>query len=370
MSRPGLLVVNSSRSWGGNEFWAVRVARGLAERGHPVRFVWSHAVVGERVRAAGLAGRQVSLRNDADLAGILALARELRRVEARAVLLTRWREYLLGGLAARLAGRPRVVMGLGLKIEPAGDPKRRLIFALADRVLVNAPEIAQALATRSWIPPRKVAVVINGVDLARWRPRWEPSRQEAGRRFRAELGVAPQAPLLLNIGNLTEQKDQANLVAACARLRARQPALRAVILGEGFLRPRLEAAIAAQDLADTVTLAGFRADPAPALAAADLFVLSSANEGMAWVLMEAAASGLPIVTTDVSGARHCVDDGVTGRVVPRRDPGALAAAVAELLDDPQRRASMGRAGRALAESRLDAQRMLDETAAVLFDPNP
>ena len=369
MSQPGLLVVNSSESWGGNEHWSVRVARGLADRGHPVRFVWSHEAVGERVRAAGLAGTGLRLGGDLDPRGIWGLRREMARVGAGAVLLTRWREYLQGGLAARMAGRPRVVVGLGLLYTPPTDPKHRLIFRLADRVLVNAPEIRDALVRHPAIPAAKVDVVVNGVDLPQWPPRWLPEARERGLAFRRDLGIAPDAPLLVNIGNLTQQKDQANLVAACDLLSDRVPGLRAVVIGEGALRETLAADIRRRGLQDTVTLAGFRADVAPALAAADLFVLSSENEGMAWVLMEAAACGLPTVTTDVSGARFCVEEGATGLVVPPSDAAALAGAVGDLLLDGERRGAMGRQARALAENRFDAERMLDETAEVLFgDP--
>jgi glycosyltransferase involved in cell wall biosynthesis len=361
----GLLVVNTSASWGGNEHWAVRVAAGMAERGHRVGFAWAHPVVGERVAAAGLDGVRCAMRGDLHLAAAWRLHGELRRLDARAVLLTKWREYLLGGLAARLARGPRAVMGLGLKVIPRDDPKRRFIFALADRVLVNAPEIRDTLAATGWIPAAKVAVVVNGLDLAWHRPRWEPDLAEAGRRLRTQFGIPPEAPLLVNVGSLTPQKDQANLLRAAARLRVTHPDLRVLILGEGSLRPSLERLVASSGLGDAVHLPGFLADVRPALAAADLFVLASDNEGMAWVLMEAAAAGLPAVTTDVSGARACVEDGATGAVVPPRDDAALAAAIANLLASPQG-AEMGRAARRLAESRFDERRMLDETEIILF----
>ncbi len=361
----GLLVVNTSRSWGGNEHWAVRVAAGMAVRGHRVRFAWAHPVVGDRVAAAGLDGFRCELRADLDLAAAWRLRDELRRLDARAILTTKWREYLLGGLAAHLARGPRAVMGLGLKVTPRRDLKRRLVFHLADRVLVNAPEIRDVLATTGWIDADRIAVVVNGLDLAWHRPRWEDDRAEAGRRLRAQLGIATDAPLLVNIGNLTPQKDQANLLRAAARLRATHPALRVLIVGEGSLRAQLEAQAASSGLATTVLMPGFLADVRPALAAADLFVLSSDNEGMAWVLMEAAAAGLPVVTTDVSGARACVDDGVTGAVVPPRDAAALAAAADRLLAGA-RLGEMGRAARKLAEIRFDERRMFDETETVLF----
>jgi glycosyltransferase involved in cell wall biosynthesis len=361
----GLLVVNTSRSWGGNEHWAISVAAGLAARGHRVRFAWTHPAVGERVTAAGLDGFRCELRGDFDPAGVWRLQAEMRRIEARAVLLTKWREYLIGGLASRIARGPRAVMRLGLKVIPRRDLKRRLIFGLADRVLVNAPEIRDALVTTGWIPARRVVVVINGLDLARHRPRWEAEPAESGRRLRARFDIPADAPLLVNIGNLTPQKDQANLLRAAARLRETHPQVRLLILGEGSLRPDLEQQVARSGLGGTVLLPGFLADVRPALAAADLFLLSSDNEGMARVLIEAAAAGLPVVTTDVSGARACVEDGVTGAVVPPRDDVALAAAAAGLLTCG-RLAEMGRAARRLAESRFDERRMLDETETVLF----
>ncbi len=361
----GLLVVNTSRSWGGNEHWAVRIAAGMAARGHRVRFAWAHPTVGERVAAEGLDGLRCNLRADFDLAAVWRLQAEMRRLDAHAVLLTKWREYLLGGFAARLARGPRAVMGLGLKVTPRRDLKRRLVFRLADRVLVNAPEIREGLVATGWIPEARIAVVVNGLDLARHRPRWDPAGVEAGRRLRARFGVPSGAPLLVNVGNLTPQKDQANLLRAAVRLRATHPDLRVLILGEGALRSDLERLVAGAGLGDTVLLPGFLADVRPALAAADLFVLSSDNEGMPWVLMEAAAAGLPAVATDVSGVRTCVDDGVTGAVVPPRDDAAFAAAVAGLLASG-RLDQMGRAARRLAEIRFDERRMLDETETVLF----
>ena len=152
MAAPGLLVVNSSNSWGGNEFWSVRLARGLADRGYSVRFVWSHEVVGERVRELGLEGTRIALRNDLDARSLVQLRKEMARHHPDAVLLTRWREYLLGGIAARTARVPRTIMGLGLNFLPPDDLKRRLTFGLCDRILVNAPEVRDTLLQRGEAP--------------------------------------------------------------------------------------------------------------------------------------------------------------------------------------------------------------------------
>jgi glycosyltransferase involved in cell wall biosynthesis len=366
--RPRLLVVNTSRSWGGNEHWAVQVAAGMAARGAAVRMLWSWPVVGERVAEQGLEGGQLRLRGDGDLLGLLALRQEIVRHRPDALLLTRWREYLHGGLAARLVAghRPRTVMRLGLRVVPRDDLKRRLIFRLTDRIVVNAPEIRDGLLERPWIAPHAIAVIGNGLDLSAWTARWEQSARAAGQAWRRELGIPEAAPLLLNVGALTPQKDHAGLLEALAPVCAAHPQLRVAILGEGFLREALEARRDDLGLRDVVAMPGFRRDVAEAMAAADIFVLSSENEGQARVLAEAAASGLPVVATDISGTRSIVQDGRTGRIVPPGDPRALAAAISGLLGDPGGRSRMGRAARALAEERLGSDRMLDEVAGVLF----
>jgi glycosyltransferase involved in cell wall biosynthesis len=354
-----LVLTNTSRSWGGNEHWALQVASGLAARGHAVLFLWGEPVVGDRVRAAGLPGARLRLRADADLAGLARLARSCAEQRADALILTRWREYLLGGLAARLARTPLTVLRLGLRVVPRNDPKRRLVFRLADRIIVNAEEVRSALLQKSWIPPSKIQVIPNGLDLRRYRPGGDR------RPFRAELGIPPEAPLAISVGSLTPQKDQESLLQAAARVHREAPEVHFAVLGEGFLRPRLEERMRELGLAERFHLVGFREDVRPALAAADLFVLSSRNEGMARALLEAMACGLPVVATDVSGTRAAVENGRNGLVVPPQDPDVLAAALLKLLADPAARQRWGRTSRRIAEERFADHAMLDRTELLL-----
>lgn len=356
-----VVLLNTSRSWGGTEHYAVQLAAGLKRRGHSVRLFWAHRVIGERARQADLPATRCRLRADADLVGLWRLARLLRAERADAVVLTKWREYLLGGLAAHLAGVPLSVVSLGLRVFPRRDLKRRLIFALTDLILVNAEEIRAALATRPWIDAQKVRVIHNGVDLDRFRPGGD------GATFRREIGVPVNAPLFGTIGALTPQKDHELLVRAAARVRQQVPDAHFVVVGDGFLRPQLEERIQQHDLADCFHLAGFHPDVRPALAAFDTFVLSSDNEGMAWVLLEALAVGLPVVATDVSGSRACVEEGVNGHVVPPGNAAALAAALIRLAGDAEARSRLGRASRRRAEVQFAAERMVGETERALLE---
>jgi glycosyltransferase involved in cell wall biosynthesis len=209
-------------------------------------------------------------------------------------------------------------------------------------------------------------VVINGLDLTIWRPLWEPASRAAGAALRRSFGIPAGAPLLLSVGSLTPVKGHSFLLPAMDHLRGRYPNMRLLILGEGFLRAELETQRHHLGLDDIVLMPGFSSHVVQAMAAADLLVLPSTNEGMAWVLLEAAASGLPAVATDVSGARHAVDHGRSGLIVPPCDPGGMARAVQMLMADPERRRAMGLRARMLAEERFAVDRMLDQLTVELF----
>lgn len=187
----------------------------------------------------------------------------------------------------------------------------------------------------------------NGVDLDQFAP---------------GFGALPREPAtVLAVGRLVEKKGFADLLAAWPAVRARVPAARLVIVGDGPERADLVERARALGVTDSVTWAG----PLPQdavrahLATATLFALpcriarDGNRDGLPTVLLEALASGLPCVTTTVTGNPEIVRDGVEGRLVPPDDPAALAAALGDLLLDPEARARMAEAARASAIERFD-----------------
>jgi glycosyltransferase involved in cell wall biosynthesis len=147
-------------------------------------------------------------------------------------------------------------------------------------------------------------------------------------------------------------------------VRARVPSVRFVIVGEGELEARLRAQAAALDLGASVVFAGFRSDLDAVLPAFDVFCLSSQMEGLGTSLLDAMCYGRAVVATAAGGIPEAVEDGVTGRVVPPRQPEALARALAEVLEDREQRERLGAAGRRRFLDRFTAERMVDETLAV------
>ncbi|MEL6792710.1 MAG: glycosyltransferase, partial [Pseudomonadota bacterium] len=155
------------------------------------------------------------------------------------------------------------------------------------------------------------------------------------------------AKRLIFVGRLAAVKGVLIALEALARVRADHPDATLTLVGDGVERARIEARIADMGLTDVVRLTGYlsQSDVAAELARSDVFVLPSFAEGVPVVLMEAMATGLPVVATRVAGIPELVEDGVSGRVVAPGDAEALADAIAEILSDPDRPEIMGAAGR-------------------------
>jgi glycosyltransferase involved in cell wall biosynthesis len=225
----------------------------------------------------------------------------------------------------------------------------RLAAACSDVELVQSEEDLETLA-RLGVPRSRLRLLGNGVDLERFRPR--PEIRSA---VRAELGLDDGQVVVGAVGRLVWEKGYAELFDAARQLAARRPELVVVVVGpfdpdKGD--PLTETHVAEARRAG-VRFLGYRHDVERLYAAFDLYVLASHREGFPRSAMEAAASGLALVVTDIRGGRHVVEHGVTGLLVPPRNPAALATAVEALAVDPVRRAAMGNAGAAKANQEFD-----------------
>jgi glycosyltransferase involved in cell wall biosynthesis len=166
------------------------------------------------------------------------------------------------------------------------------------------------------------------------------------------------------VARLVWFKGLDTLIAAMALLPPEAVGVRLLIVGAGPLRDELAAQAATAGLADRVTFAGERGDVPDILAAADVFVLSSVSEGMPISILEAMASGLPTVATDVGGVRELVADGETGFVVPARDARAFAQPLARLCGDEGLRRRLGEAAQSRATAQFGGAAMAERTEAV------
>ena len=284
-----------------------------------------------------------------------ALRRELRG-ERWDVLQGHW--IVPNGLVASRFSR-EVAVAIGLHGSDVFLAEKRGVRALAGSALRRtgaltscSPELARRVEALGFDRARSF-VIPYGVDLELFRP--DPERR---RKWRERLGVPDDSPLGLGVGRMVTKKGFHHLVDCLPALLARHPESHWVLAGGGDRLEEWRAATARWR--DRVHLPGpVLHDELPDLyRAADLFVLPAVHDtagnvdGLPNVILEAMASGLPVVASLISGIPLAVADGETGRLVPEGDTGALGKALAELLRDAPRRRAMGEAGRSRAEREL------------------
>jgi len=236
----------------------------------------------------------------------------------------------------------------------------RLLGGLTNRVICNAEAVRSDLVKRVGLPPDKVAVVRNGVDI----PPEADARARAA--ARGSLGLPPEGLVIGTVARLHPVKNLPLLVETARRCLEKVDAWFCIIGGgpeEGAIRRSSEQPV----LKGRVILAGSRPEARDLLAAFDIFVLTSDVEGLPNAVMEAMALGLPSVCTDVGGCRELIDDGVEGYLVPPRDVVLMTDRILRLAGDGDLRARLGTAARRRALRNFAAERMVGATEAILSD---
>lgn len=274
---------------------------------------------------------------------VLRLARAIRAWGPSVVHTHTAPANLIGRAARPLAWAPALVTTAHNLVE--GGRGRELAYRLSDRLSNFMTNVSRAAVDRyvreGVTPAHRIEYIPNGIDVTRYAP-----RPEVGRAKRRELGVPDDAFLWLAVGRLTVQKDYPNLIDAFARIADSNPDARVEIVSDGELRDEIAAMIRERGLGDRMRLLGFRRDVGDLMNAADGFVMSSAWEGLPIVLLESAATGLPMVVTDVGGNHEIVLDGRTGYLAPAHDAAALARQMDRAMSLPRDRwRAMGAAAR-------------------------
>lgn len=213
----------------------------------------------------------------------------------------------------------------------------------------------QRFAADGMHPRRALLSVPNGIRLERFRPADDVARQS----LVAELGLPTGSRIIGTVGRLQPVKDHALLLRAFAKVRVQVPEAALVIVGDGPLRAALEAQAEQAGLSDAVRFMGDRHDVPRLLTGMEVFALTSTSEGYSVALLEACASSLPIVATDVGGNREIVRHGINGRLVPPGDTAAIATALIALLRGGEQAAAMGRAGYAWAQAEASFRTMAE-----------
>ena len=233
---------------------------------------------------------------------------------------------------------------------------RRVYRPFVDHYVALSRDLARYLDEKVHVPPRRITQVYNGVDAIRFRPA-DAAHPIAGCPF-----SPAQHWIVGTVGRMQTVKDQPTLARAFVRALVMhpelKPQLRLVMIGDGPLRAESLAILAAAGVADLAWLPGERDDVPDIMRGLHCFALPSLAEGVSNTILEAMASGLPVIATRVGGNAELVRQGVTGEIVPAADADAIAQALVRLALAPDAAAAMGRAGRSDIETRFSLQAMV------------
>lgn len=242
---------------------------------------------------------------------------------------------------------------------------RRLYRPFVSHYLALSRDLAVYLTRKVGVQPGHLSQVYNGVDTTRFRPAAPGEGVIPGCPF-----AAPEHWLIGSVGRMQTVKDPLTLARAFVMLLQQQPALRdrarLVMVGGGPLRSAAQALLTAAGIADLCWLPGERADVPELMRGLQCFVLPSLAEGVSNTILEAMATALPVIATNVGGNAELVLHGQTGEIVPAADPQALAASLAALARQPELAAACGRAGRSEVEARFSLPVMV-ATYQALYD---
>ena len=290
-----------------------------------------------------------------DLISLYKMFRAIKRVNPDLVDASTPKAGLLGGMAGWLTRVPcRVYTLRGLRLETTTGLKRALLWATewvscrcAHRVVCISPSLRSRAVDLKLVQATKTTILANGsrgVDLVRFAPRNHRFLEVEA--IRKSLGIVENELVIGFVGRLVKDKGIGELVDAFRRIKENHANTRLLLIGDFEAGDPADAEVGKYiESASEIIHLGFVADTAPYYGVMDIFALPSYREGFPGVALEAQASGVPVITTNATGAIDSIVDGVTGLLVPVGDSASLAGAIDKLLRDAETRARMGGAGR-------------------------
>ena len=354
-----LHVIGTAEVGGGGEH-LVHLARGLMVHDCTSSVVVGRdGLAGARLREAGVL---IIAIGPMGAGALWTLARVLRRERPDVVHLHGSRAGLLGALSARAAGiQPVIYTAHAFAFRREDYAVFRDVFVLAERATCALADQVICLthgdlsaAKGAGIEMRHATVIPNGIDLARFNVDGD----------RRALGIPEGAPVIGMVARLVPQKDPTTFLHAARLVADALPEARFLLIGDGPLRPAVEATVQKLALEGRCLVLGTRQDVPQLLAAMDVLWLTSRWEGLPFAALEAMAASRPVVASRLPGINEVVEDGLTGVLVPPGDAPEFARATIALLSDAPRRAAMGtRALRRVAEH-FSIERMVNSTVRV------
>ncbi len=300
---------------------------------------------------------------------LLALREEIRSYEPHIVLAHGGQPFKFAILSTLFWRKSPPVMyrKIGLseqwldKLRFLRIPCYRWLFRKADMIVAVGQSVKQELKVLFKVNTDRIKVIPNAIDPKRFY-----LMQGTRERLRQELGIRPDAPVLISVGSLSWEKNQEAVIRMLKELKRDHPKTVLILVGDGLRGEDLKKLSKEMNLEDSVRFLGTRSDVPELLVAADIFVLTSLTEGMPGALIEAGFAGLPSVVWDVADVKEVVQHGVTGLVSSYLDDKTFIKALHELITNPEKGRIMGKAAQISCKERFDIGKCAEEYEQ-LFD---
>jgi sugar transferase (PEP-CTERM/EpsH1 system associated) len=315
---------------------------------------------GEDLRLEGIPTHCVDRQPGLDLKAAWRLSRVLRRQRVDVMHCHQYPAFFYGAIASLFAPATKVIFTEHGRAYPDHVSSKRawanrwVLRRWTDAITSVSHTVKRCLVELERFPDERIEVIPNGIEPQRY-----IAAADAGATQRAALGIGRDELVVGIVGRLDPVKDHVTLLHAFARVYHEMPHARLFIVGDGETRCELEALTQSLQLTPAVRFLGFRSDVPALLPAFDVFCLSSRMESLPVAVLEAMATGLPVVATAVGDVPRVVEDGVTGRLCPPGDVEQLAESLRILLLRPRWRQRMGAAGRERVQQHFTRERMLE-----------
>ena len=354
---------NSTPTWGGGEKWHFEISKSFHSKNREIIvFTNRKASLWEKVVSSNIPSYKIRVSNLSFLnpVKVFYIRRILKKENVNTIIMNLSADMKVAGLAARFAGVERIIYRRGSAIPVRNSLLNRFLFKwVVTEIIANSYETKKTLLKNNpnLIDPDRIKVIYNGIRFENYEtPRAEPVYTRENNEV-----------VLGNAGRLVRQKAQEYLIDLAVELKNRNKNFKILIAGEGKLSKRLKEYAGSSGVSDRIVFMGFMSNMKNFMDSIDIFVLSSRWEGFGYVIVEAMASGKPVVAFDVSSNPELIEDRKSGFLIEPFDIKLLADRVCQLIDDPEERGRLGAYAKESVHERFDYKTSLRNVEEYIYN---
>ncbi len=345
------MFIDTERVWRGGQDQLFTLVKGLHQRGHKIHLICHpRTLLESRASELGILVHPISIWSEVGLLSLLQLIIVFRKARPDVLAFNTPKAIAIGTLASKFAP-----VGAGIIFRRVNFPLRKGIFTRLKytwgiQCIVAISKSIRLQLETCGIPASKIRTIYEGMDLSLF-PKRTP--------LKAHNGAEPV--IVGTVAHLSREKGLNFLIEAASLIPDVKRKLRFIIVGDGYCLEELRGLVDQKGLKDVFEFAGFHSDTSQYMRSFDIFALPSLSEGLSSAILEAMATSLPIIATDVGGIPELVKDGDNGLLVAPANPAALARAILRLADNPEESRRMGQRGRERMEEQFTLERKIVET---------